>query len=312
MPPPHESHHLPAEVIAGTGLAGRPEEYFWRDDEPYWSQRWGVEGFTDALRAAIAQGTTPNGVFGAKVMFGYLPDLLGKLAALPGNQGLGDRILLERAFPNLRYVWIWREDVVAQAVSWSKAIQTGVWYQQDARRTAIAPPRFDFQQVHGLARQAIADRVGWQRWFGPSGSSRSGSATRRWSPTWWAPPGGCWASLGSCHPRISGSLPGPPDRPMRSTSSGRRATGSCWPPDSAGERARVGHCLALAATCSGVLIHKNGWQCSFQASMKIRIARIRSATLVKLPRRIALRVMIPKKISTRFSQLVEILWSSVT
>ena len=125
-----------------------------------------MEGFTDALRAAIAQGTTPNGVFGAKVMFDYLPDLLGKLAALPGNQGLGDRVLLERAFPNLLYVWIWREDVVAQAVSWSKAIQTGVWYQQDARRTAIAPPRFDFQQVHGLARQAIADRVGWQRWFG--------------------------------------------------------------------------------------------------------------------------------------------------
>jgi hypothetical protein len=29
---------------------------------------------------AIAQGTTGNGVFGAKVMFGYLPDLLGKLA----------------------------------------------------------------------------------------------------------------------------------------------------------------------------------------------------------------------------------------
>jgi LPS sulfotransferase NodH len=153
-------------LLAGTGLAGRPEEYFWRDDEPYWSERWGVSGFTDYLRAAIAQGTTPNGVFGAKVMFGYLPDLLGKLAALPGNQGLGDRVLLERAFfPNLRFVWIWREDVVAQAVSWSKAIQTGVWYQHDARRTAITP-RFDFQQVHGLAQQAIADRDGWQRWFG--------------------------------------------------------------------------------------------------------------------------------------------------
>jgi hypothetical protein len=80
-------------LLAGTGLAGHPEEYFWRDDEPYWSQRWGVAGlgFRDCLRAAIAQGTTPNGVFGAKVMFGYLPDLLGKLAALPGNQGRDDR-----------------------------------------------------------------------------------------------------------------------------------------------------------------------------------------------------------------------------
>jgi trehalose 2-sulfotransferase len=152
-------------LLAGTGLAGRPEEYFWRDDEPEWSRRWGVTGFADYLRAAVAHGTTPNGVFGAKVMFGYLPDLLGKLAALPGNQGFADRVLLERAFPNLQFVWIWREDVVAQAVSWSRAIQTGVWYQGDARRTAATPPHFDFQQIHGLAQQAIADRGGWERWF---------------------------------------------------------------------------------------------------------------------------------------------------
>jgi hypothetical protein len=33
------------------------KEYFWRDDEPFWSQRWGVagSGFADYLRAAIAQ-----------------------------------------------------------------------------------------------------------------------------------------------------------------------------------------------------------------------------------------------------------------
>lgn len=163
---PRAGTSLLCGLLAGTGLAGRPEEYFWRDNEPDLSRRWGVAGFTDYLRAAIAQGTTPNGVFGAKVMFGYLPDLLGKLATLPGNQGLADRVLLERAFPNLRLVWIWREDVVAQAVSWSRAIQTGVWYQGDARRPAIPPPRFDFRQVHGLARQVVADRVGWQRWFG--------------------------------------------------------------------------------------------------------------------------------------------------
>ena len=155
-------------LLAGTGLAGRPEEYFWRDNEPDLSRRWGVagSGFTDYLRAAIEQGTTPNGVFGAKIMFGYMPDLLGKLAALEGNQGRSDRVLLERAFPNLRFVWIWREDVVAQAVSWSRALQTGVWYQGDTRRTATSPPRFDFEQIDGLAQQVVADREGWRRWFG--------------------------------------------------------------------------------------------------------------------------------------------------
>jgi len=44
------------------------------------------------------------------------------------------------------------------------------------------------------------------------------------------------------------------------------------------------------------LVHSNGSQRSFQASMKRRIAATSSLTLAKLPRRIACLVMIPKKI----------------
>lgn len=162
---PRSGTSLLCGLLASTGLAGRPEEYFWRDDEPHWSEQWGVTGFTDYLRAAIAHGSTPNGVFGAKVMYGYLPDLLGKLAALQGGAGLDDRTLLERAFPGLRFLWIWREDMVAQAVSWSKAIQTNVWSASDRRAPSAEPPRFDFRQIHELVRQARSGRKGWKRWF---------------------------------------------------------------------------------------------------------------------------------------------------
>ncbi len=44
-----------------------------------------------------------------------------------------------------------------------------------------------------------------------------------------------------------------------------------------------------------------GWQRSFQPSMKVSIAVMRSVTEVKLPRRMACRVMIEKKTGTRFS-----------
>ena len=46
----------------------------------------------------------------------------------------------------------------------------------------------------------------------------------------------------------------------------------------------------------------NGWQPSFQPSMKASMAAMGSLTEVNVPRRIACRVMIPKKISTMFSQ----------
>jgi hypothetical protein len=46
---------------------------------------------------------------------------------------------------------------------------------------------------------------------------------------------------------------------------------------------------------SGVLVQVKGWQRSFHPSMKVSIAAMRSLAEVKLPRRIACRVMIPKK-----------------
>jgi hypothetical protein len=48
---------------------------------------------------------------------------------------------------------------------------------------------------------------------------------------------------------------------------------------------------------SGVLVQVKGWQRSFQPSMKFPIAAMRSSTEVKLPRRMAWRVMMPKKVS---------------
>ncbi len=57
---------------------------------------------------------------------------------------------------------------------------------------------------------------------------------------------------------------------------------------------------------SAVLVQTNGWQRSFQPSMKAPIAATRSLTEVKVPRRMACRVMIPKKISTWVSQLPEV------
>ena len=50
------------------------------------------------------------------------------------------------------------------------------------------------------------------------------------------------------------------------------------------------------------MVQVKGWQRSFHPSMKASMALTRSGTEVKLPRRMACRVMIEKKTSTRFSQ----------
>ena len=52
---------------------------------------------------------------------------------------------------------------------------------------------------------------------------------------------------------------------------------------------------------AAVLVRTEGSQRSFQASIKMPIAPMRSLTEVNVPRRIACRVMMPKKISTMFN-----------
>src|SRR3954447_3083594 len=59
-------------------------------------------------------------------------------------------------------------------------------------------------------------------------------------------------------------------------------------------------------TASGSLVQVNGVQRSFQAAMNLSMAAMRSATVGKLPRRRACRVMIEKNASTRFSQHPEV------
>ena len=55
--------------------------------------------------------------------------------------------------------------------------------------------------------------------------------------------------------------------------------------------------VALVRMSSAVLVHTKGSQRSFQPSMKVSMAPMRSLTEVNVPRRMACRVMIPKKIS---------------
>jgi trehalose 2-sulfotransferase len=161
---PRAGASLLAGLLKTTGVAGRPEEYFWRDDMPTWSARWNVSTFGQYLAAALREGTTPNGVFGAKVMWGYLTDFLGRLRVLAGHAEPSDRLLIERFFPDCRFVWIWREDVVAQGVSWARAVQTNVWYDHVGQQPTREPV-FDFEQIDSLVRAASAHTQAWQDWF---------------------------------------------------------------------------------------------------------------------------------------------------
>lgn len=75
--------------------------------------------------------------------------------------------MLERAFGSTRFVYLRRDDVVAQAVSWLRAEQTNVWFAgtREMRKTPEQVPRYDFDQIHGLIRVIGEHNAAWQEWF---------------------------------------------------------------------------------------------------------------------------------------------------
>jgi LPS sulfotransferase NodH len=151
-----------AGLLASTGVAGRPHEWFFKDTEEANRRAWGVSHFSDYLGRVRDAGTTPNGVFGSKLMWGQMEELVTRL----GQRGEGptDRSLIERHFAHPRFVWIWREDVAAQAVSWAKAIQTGRWHHWNASDPS-AVLVYDREQIEALAREVVDTNARWRTWF---------------------------------------------------------------------------------------------------------------------------------------------------
>lgn len=179
------------EALIGTGLPRRPKEYFEDienteivkvlgaysrlDDEHVLSNRQNGSSFDSSFAryfdTVIEQGTTPNGVFGAKVMWGYFDDFIRNLRHIPHFRDLPIPDLLATAFPNLHYIKVSRCDKVSQAISLWKAIQTWTWKAEETVSPTNSAPHsqqklvFHFEAIDHLVRQIEAHEAAWQQYF---------------------------------------------------------------------------------------------------------------------------------------------------
>lgn len=196
---PRSGSTLLCHLLDQTGIAGRPEEYFealkhsglprrpheYFDPErhhniverlafrempstaPTPNPLWHPDTYDRYLDWAIEQGTTPNGVFGAKLMWGYLGDFADLLRGIEGMESRPLPELLERAFPGLRYIQITRQDKVRQAVSLWKAVQTQAWRQESGAPNSAesSEPQFSFRAINYLVRLLTAHDASWDAYF---------------------------------------------------------------------------------------------------------------------------------------------------
>lgn len=175
---PRTGSSLLCGLLASTAVAGHPESYFRPPDEQSWAQRWGIArsadggfSYADYVRSALGAGRTRNGVFAARIMSGTMTELTGHLGAIYPDLAGADMDLLNRAFGATRFVYLWRDDVLAQAVSWLRAEQTGVWFQtaQPERRQPAREPHFDLDRIQHLVHLIGAHNAAWREWFDSAG-----------------------------------------------------------------------------------------------------------------------------------------------
>ncbi len=179
---PRSGSTLLGQGLQASGLAGDPKEFFGHK-MPFWMERWQtptLPAFTAQLRQARA---TPNGVFGAKLLYRQLLHLESLARQDPELADLPLPEILDRLFPDLHLVWVTREDKVRQAISWFKARQTGVWGQGQeqyapklgrAWRLGDEPLQpgelaFDFEGIATLVRQAEAEDAAIGQFFATNG-----------------------------------------------------------------------------------------------------------------------------------------------
>ncbi len=179
---PRSGTTLMCDMLAQTGVAGKPNSFFREKSLQDWCDQWGLPAPYDLddpafmslyLDAAGKEGRGETPVFGLRLMgpdLGYSTQLLRQHYP----ETTTDLAAFEVAFGPLKFIHLKREDKLAEAISYLRAEQTGLWHQNadGSIMEEIAP-----SQADGFDAGAIKERLSmlsafekdWDKWFAAEG-----------------------------------------------------------------------------------------------------------------------------------------------
>lgn len=182
---------LLVESLRSTGVAGHPQEFFqylpqtslapqpsdWFagvDDESIRSllapDKPGVpttETADDWRARIVADGSTDNGVWGGKLMWNQTPLVVERAAGLTGRTGTDLPSALDDVVGDVLYIKVTRHDVVSQAVSFWRAVQTNTWRGRAHAGDAVA--QYHEGAIAHLVGVLREQERGWRKYFAENG-----------------------------------------------------------------------------------------------------------------------------------------------
>jgi LPS sulfotransferase NodH len=155
---PRTGSWLLCDCLRQTGVAGRPAEYGVRGDEATWRKFYGFGSHRAYFDRLIPLHTTPNGVFGLKLMWWQLTGLADDAHEYLGVRPLGLDAITDLAGP-VSFIWMRRRDRLRQAVSWVRAEQTQRWSSQQA---GGAEPSYDAESIASALARIEQQEMRWE------------------------------------------------------------------------------------------------------------------------------------------------------
>lgn len=179
---PRSGSTLLCRLLRQTGVAGYPESHFHEPSVDAWLGYYDLRREDGACErdllkaiftAAIASGTRASGMFGLRMQCHSFPFFSRQLAILHPDLP-DDSHRIAAAFGDTAFIHLTRTDKLAQAISYVRAEQTGLWHRSSdgselERLSPPQPPAYDGEKIRAHLDQFTADDAAWRAWFGREG-----------------------------------------------------------------------------------------------------------------------------------------------
>jgi LPS sulfotransferase NodH len=158
---------LLCRALTDTGIAGKPNEWLNACDD--------ISAF-DIQNDLWDKGTTENGVFGIKFsmyrpLFDTVINLFRRLISETGKDVLSEIDVWNSVMPNCAHIFMTRRNKIRMAVSWWRAIQSGVWHKKHGSvpKAADIEDRYSFDAINQLYMECSMREAGIQELFDQAG-----------------------------------------------------------------------------------------------------------------------------------------------
>lgn len=145
------------DFLSKTNMLGQPNEFTNpRGPMPMYLRQYPATNIEEYFKILRRVFLSPNGIFGMKTSY-------------PDFQPMIDAGLVSRCLKPVRFIYLTRQDIILQAISYSRARQSNYWHKRkrnDKKSTEYKSAlKYDEKEIQKEINALIAQQMDWEKFF---------------------------------------------------------------------------------------------------------------------------------------------------